>query len=124
VIVSVVYFMSTSGMFSGVTNAGTTTTAFTPARIQVVDYNLQHTEGQFFTIHYDLTGQVMNRGGMNSGPIVLGLTLTENGASVYQTTFSPTPSQLSPGQSAYFSQPISISASVNFDHYKVEVISQ
>jgi hypothetical protein len=73
VIVGVVYFMSTSGMLSGVSNAGTTTTPFTPARIQVVDYNLQHTEGEFFTIHYDLTGQLMNRGGMNSGPIVLGL---------------------------------------------------
>jgi hypothetical protein len=42
--------------------AGLTITKLSPAHIQVLDFNVEHTSGYIFTLHYVLSGHVINTG--------------------------------------------------------------
>jgi hypothetical protein len=71
-----------------------------PAHLVIRNLNTERTEG-FFTIHYIATGNVYNDGGMNADNVRLVLkVLNSDGGIIYQTTFSPEPSTIAPGQSA------------------------
>lgn len=100
-----------------------------PARVTLLDSNVEHTAGYIFTIHWLLTGHVINQGGSNSGVVQLSLTVTsdQTGGVVYTTTFSPVPAILSPNQEATFSQPFSSDDMGGYTgafHYSVQVTGQ
>ena len=76
-----------------------------PANVQIIDHNLVHTSGSIFTLHYIESGRVVNSGGSASNPVMILLTVEDNGNNtLYTTTFTPEPSIVQPGQEAPFSK--------------------
>ena len=77
------------------------------ARIIVTEDHVIHTAGSFFMIHYVASGKIMNRGTEASNHIVLGISIRDvpsrAGNVLYQTTTTPIPDILRPGEIADFS---------------------
>lgn len=80
----------------------------TPANIQLLFVRIDHTSGYIFTTHWVVWGKVANTGGTNSNPLTVQISCSNSdGAPLYSTTTSLTPSTLGPGETGTFSQPVS-----------------
>ena len=103
-----------------------------PANVQILDSNIQHTEGQIFTLHCVISGHVIDNGGTESGPIRLRIAVISDvykgsdapeGYTLYETTVHPTPGVLAPNQEGEFSVSFTLGPGASF-HYTAEVEAQ
>jgi hypothetical protein len=97
--------------------------------VKILDFKAEHTGGLIFTLHYVVSGHVINDGGSNSNVVQLALVITNNqtGGVLYQTTFSPLPAILTPNEEATFSTPFSTDDLGGYTgpiNYAARVISQ
>jgi hypothetical protein len=86
----------TRGILNETTPANLTMEPQSSANIRILNIHLDHAQ-DLSTVHYTVSGNVINLGGGSSRVIRLNLTVSDvvNGT-LYQTTFSPWPAILSP----------------------------
>jgi hypothetical protein len=95
--------------------------------VQVVDHRADVTGG-FFNQQNVISGRVANSGEGESGPVTIGITITDPSNNIlYTSTTSPQPSILKPGQEAPFTKYIRPDEMGGYDgqyYYELNIQSQ